>query len=121
MKNVDHWPALYASEDLPEVRMLATCLSAMDFEVAVEEDASTAPDGRSVHARLGGGSPHVVRVRAEDHDELSDLLEEILSEQDEFDAAIESWHTRANRTERRLLVTMIIIVSALGVAGAIEL
>ena len=115
MKNVDGWPALYTSVDLPRARMLATCLAAMDFEVALEEEPA---EGL---ARSGGGPPHVVRVRAADHSELQELLEEILDEQMAFDESVDRWHERAGRTERRLLVTMIIIVSALAVAGAIEL
>ena len=48
-------------------------------------------------------------------------VDEIIDEQEQFDEFVDAWQNRASRAERRLLITMIVIVSALGIGGAIEL
>ena len=42
-------------------------------------------------------------------------------EQQQFDEVLDRWRSSATSAERRLLVTMVIIVASLAVIGAIEL
>ena len=116
MQNVEPWPLLYQSEDPRRVRMVATCLAAMEFDVRlagrdVEED----------HADRGGDTPLMVRVRSEDLPHLLEVLDDLIDEQEQFDNFVGAWHHRVSRTDRRLLITLIIIVGALAAIGATEL
>ena len=102
------WTPLFESDDLRQARMVATCVAAMEYEVRLE--------GRD-DAEHG---PFTVRVTADDWAQLTEVLDEIIREQEQFDVFIDRWRLTASKRERRLLVAMIIIVSSLAVVGAIE-
>jgi hypothetical protein len=113
VKAHDSWRDLYRSDDLHLVRTVATCLEAMAFETRIQTPGGPRPD-RVV-------TPHVVQVSTEDWESLVEVLPELIAEQQEFDEFLRCWHQRSGRSERRLLVAMIVIVGTLAVIGAIEL
>ncbi|MHC5002093.1 MAG: hypothetical protein ACYTJ0_03135 [Planctomycetota bacterium] len=118
MQHVESWRALYRCDDLNKARTVATCLAAMEYDVElhglcgpVEIETDSA----------GCFAPFEVRVPATDWASLAEVLDEIIEEQEQFDELVGSLEQRVSQAERRLLVTMIIVVSTLAVAGAIDL
>jgi hypothetical protein len=107
MRNVneDRWTELYQSDDLHQARVVATCLSAMEFDVRL----------------CTAAAPYAVRVPIEDFSTLSEVLAEIIDEQAQFDQFMERWEQRSRKAERRLLIVMLVLVGGLGAVGAIDL
>ena len=98
--------------------MIATCIAAMEFEV----DLSDARGQRIDHpSREGAGPPFIVKVTSACWSQLNDVLDEIIEEQNQFDAFITSWHATAARWERNLLALIIAIVMVLATFGLINL
>jgi hypothetical protein len=70
--------------------------------------------------RLPAVQPFVVEVRAEDWQELAEVLSDLIDEQLEFDEYLERRDRMVGRSQRRLLLLMVVVVSALAAAGAIK-
>jgi hypothetical protein len=118
MRNLPNtWPALYQSDDLRRVRMLATCLSAMEFEVHLCCHRHEVVECGAAEPCPG---PFVLRVPREDLGRLAEVVEEIFEEQEEFDLFVDQWNRTARQNERRLLLALVLIVGALSTLGAIE-
>ena len=111
---------LYETADRRLAQTLLTCIAAMEFDVRLSRfgdpiDLESEPDDD-----IDAG-PFEVQVLDADFSPLAEVIEEIIEEQEQFDEFIDRWRQDASRAERRLLVTMILIVSSLAVIGAIEL
>ena len=65
--------------------------------------------------------PYRLFVRHEDWDELTNVLDEVVHEQREFDELLEARHAGGARMRRGFLVLMIIIVAFLAVFGLVKL
>lgn len=117
MADTNDWRAIYRSSDTDKVRKLITSLAAMEFDVRC-----TNSSGSSIqcHDEQFGSSPYLVEVAEEDWPELAGLVDEIISEQDEFDAMLDAREHLGHR-KRRLLILLIIIVAALATLGLIDL
>lgn len=117
MQTTCEWRELYRSVDHQMARNLATCIEAMEFRARVVTsggfDPATFPHDDS--------TPLLVQVTTADWPALFDVLDELVAEQLEFDAFIESWDERTRRNERRLLIVLIIVVGALAAIGATDL
>ena len=112
------WRALFASDDPAEARVVATCVAAMEFDVRMTPHDTI---GEGLDDGDGGTEGIVVEVPANDWAVLAEVLDDILAEQAQFDAFLVETHGRSTRAQRRLLITMIVIVGALAVVGAIDL
>jgi hypothetical protein len=76
------WRELCRFDDLPLAQAVATSIEAMEFEVVLRSY-----DGplRADAAVATGRPPYVVQVVASEWGDLASVLEEIISEQQEFD------------------------------------
>jgi hypothetical protein len=81
-------------------RSIATTIAAMEYDVRLRDAGS----GRLMSdAGDDSGGPYVVEARAADWPELVDVLDEIIREQREFDAALDRWRDVGSKTMRVLL------------------
>ncbi|MDY7109180.1 MAG: hypothetical protein SYC29_11150 [Planctomycetota bacterium] len=112
------WRDLHWCEDLVQARTIATAIAAMEYEVRVRNVATARPVGED-EEDWGGG--YVVETRAADWPDLAGVLEEIIDEQREFDAALEAWHGRMGRLHRIFLGVVVGLIIALAILGIIEL
>ena len=118
MSREQSWRELYRSNDLYEASMIATCISAMEFEVVLSDVSGQRIDNPP---HEGTGPPFIVKVSSVCWAQLNDVLEEIIEEQMQFDTYLSSWHVTAARWERNLLVLIIAIVMVLATFGLINL
>lgn len=112
-----HWRILYRTEDPDTVRKLVTSIAAMEFDVRCSNT-----DGDIVQSadEQFGSPPYVVEVPESVWPELHELVHEIISEQDEFDAMLDA-REHISQRRRRMLILLIIIVGALATLGLLEL
>ncbi len=122
----DSWRALYETADRRLAQTLLTCIAAMEFEVRLARfgdpvDLESGQDDSNDRIDPDEVALFEVQVLDTDYSPLAEVIEEIIEEQEQFDEFIVRWREDATRVDRRLLVTMIVIVSSLAVIGAIEL
>jgi hypothetical protein len=117
MANINDWRAIYRSSDPDRVRKLITSLAAMEFDVRCSNGAGSPLQSQDEQF---GPPPYVVEVPQEHWPELAEVVDEIISEQDEFDAMLDAREHMSHR-KRRMLILLIIIVAALATLGLIEL
>jgi hypothetical protein len=117
MDNISQWRILYRSSDPDAIRKLITSLAAMEFDVRCTNGSGSPVYS---HDEEYGSPPFVVEVAAADWPELIELHEEIIREQDEFDAWLDS-REHERRRRRRVLILLTIVIAALAVLGLIEL
>lgn len=117
MPDINDWRAIYRSSDPDRVRKLITSLGAMEFDVRCTNSSGNALQSDDEQF---GSPPYVVEVSEADWPELAGLVDEIINEQDEFDAMLDARDHLSHR-KRRLLLLLIIIVAALATLGLIEL
>jgi hypothetical protein len=79
------WRDLHRTADQRELTSIVTTIAAMEFDVRCC-DVYGKPI--NVHDAEGLDGPFCVQVRPEDHVALREVLAEIISEQDEFDALV---------------------------------
>ncbi len=100
MNETGKWRELYRCDSLGKARTVVTSISAMEFEVRLRDGLT----GQLVDPEMGSppGSESVVfsiEAREEDWGDLDSVLEEIIDEQREFDAFLESWHSLSGRAQ----------------------
>ena len=110
------WRELWLSDDLVEACAVSTTILAMEYEARLVDR-----DGRGVGPGSDSSGPFRVYVREADWPQLSEVVEEIVAEQAEFDQYLEGWRSLASRLHRALLLALIVIVAVLAIVGAIEL
>lgn len=112
------WQELYRGDDLNHMRMIATCLDAMEFEARLIDLR-----GRPIRAQeeFSLDPPYCIHVPGSEWGMLTDVLGEIIDEQRQFDARFDESRNRAGRRERQGLVVLIAIVIVLAMFGLIEL
>ncbi|MHC5113294.1 MAG: hypothetical protein ACYTGP_02555 [Planctomycetota bacterium] len=76
------WSTLHVAEDPEQASMIATAIAAMEFEVRLRDEVR-------------------IEVRPADRADLQDVLEEIIDEQEDFDAGLAA---RRRRADRRLKI-----------------
>lgn len=97
------WRELHRTSDARDALRVLTCIAAIEFDVRCVDGLGEVVD----LSDAAGGGLWIIQVRAEDHPELMEVLDEIIAEQDEFDAALDQQDRR-----RRF-------VMSLAVAGSI--
>jgi hypothetical protein len=114
----DHWETIAHTHSAQQAVMLATSIAAMEFDVHMR-DAVT---GERIEAfdDLADGSFRI-EVREQDAHDLRDLLDEIIDEQNAFDAKLDRREQFEARIRRIVLLIITIIVAILAVGGLIEL
>jgi len=117
MAETTAWRSLYRSSDPDKVRKLITSLASMEFDVRCSNG-----DGKPIQSddERFGSPPYTIDVAEEHWPELVSLVDEIISEQDEFDAMLEA-KAHLGQRKRRLLLLLILLVAALATFGLIEL
>jgi hypothetical protein len=103
------WRELCRFDDLLLARAVAMSLEAMEFEVLLR--AADSPHGIDDGPR-SGRPPYVVQVISSEWGELADVLEEIITEQQEFDRLILQRQVAGRHTR---------IVAVITLTGAAEL
>ena len=102
MPETTPWRELHRTSDSQELLAIVTSIAAMEFETRCVDCA-----GRPVAlSELDGPGPYIVQVPADDHAELLDVLDEIIAEQDEFDADLR----RRTWTGRQVMVSCLCFV-----------
>ncbi len=89
------WRELCRIGDPVLARAVATSIAAMEFDVRLHAPAS--------------GAAHVIEVSSRHYDDLDDVLEEIISEQAEFDRRLAE---RREAHQPRLIVVVIALTGA---------
>ena len=103
------WRELCRFNDPLLARAVATAIEAMEFDVVLR----TGDDPRGIDgAPRPGRTPYVVEVGAADWGDLTDVLQEIIDEQQEFDRLL---------IQRRAAGRHGRIVAVIGLVGAAEL
>lgn len=100
------WRELYRTSDSQELLAIVTSIAAMEFQLRCV-DANGTPLQPEDSAQQPG--PFVIEVPAEDHAALLDVLQEIISEQDEFDERLSSG---GDWTFRRFVISVLAILGA---------
>jgi hypothetical protein len=118
MNDQADWRDLHWCEDLIQARRIATAIAAMEFDVRVR-NAATALPVQDNEEDWGGG--YVVQARAADRPDLAGVLDQIIDEQQEFDAKLEAWHGRMGRLHRIFLGVVVGLIIVLAILGVIEL
>lgn len=103
------WRELCRFDDPLLAHAVATSIEAMEFDVLL--GAAGGPRGKD-EAAPPGQPPYVVQVVASDWGDLADVLEEIISEQQEFDRML---------LQRRAACRHSRIVTVIVLTGAAEL
>jgi len=116
----ESWPELHRCESLREARSIITSIAAMEFEVRLRDAASNRliePDDPELEA----AGPFVIEVRRQHLEDLSDVLDQIVDEQQEFDRFVDDWHSI---TDRRLVLLFILaacVIVLLAILTVLEL
>ena len=118
MNDPADWRDLYWCEGLARARAIATSIAAMEYDVRLR-NAATALPVMDDEEDWGGG--YVIQARTEDWSDLADVLDQIIDEQQEFDAFIDAWHGRTGHLHRIFLGVVIGLVIVLAILGIIEL
>jgi hypothetical protein len=104
------WRELCRFDDPLLARAVATSIEAMEFDVLLR--AADGSPGTADEAAHPGSPPYVVQVVASEWGDLADVLEEIITEQQEFDRMLLRQQA-AGRHSR--------IVTVIALTGAAEL
>ena len=110
------WCELWRTDDLLEARAVSTTNLAMEYEARLIDR-----DGNDLEALSEENAPYRVQVRESDWPELSEVVEEIVAEQAEFDTYMQGWRSFVHRLHRAFLLVLIAIVILLAIFGAIAL
>ena len=116
--DVSDWRRLHRCEDLHSARAVATSIAAMEFEVRVRDLISGALVDVADDDLTG---PFAIEVRGADWAELADVLEEIIDEQETFDAFLDRWHARSTRAMRIVLALVVLIIALLAIFGVLDI
>lgn len=100
------------------MRMVATCLDAMEFEARLSDLGGHPIRGQGEDAL---DAPYCIHVPGSEWGMLTDVLGEIIDEQRQFDAMLDESCNRVGRRERHLFLILIAIVIVLAAFGLIEL
>lgn len=112
------WRQLCRTDEPDLARTIVTTIAAMEFPVRLR-DAKT---GAVIEqAEDIGEGPFIIETHADHQAELAEVLEELIGEQEEFDAELESRDRFVRRMRRLVLLILIIIVAILAVFRIITL
>ena len=112
------WRQLCRTDEPHLARTIVTTIAAMEFPVRLR-DAAT---GEVIEEREDiGDGPFIIDTHADHHAELADVLEDLIGEQEEFDAKLEQRDRFVRRARRIVLLVLIIIVAVLAVFRIITL
>lgn len=111
------WTELHRCDDADRARTLLVCLEAMEFDARLVE----VPGGQTSAAFRQRSSAWRIDVPESHWETLREIVDEILAEQDEFDEFMAAWEQRTGRTQRKVLVVLVVIVGSLAAVGAIRL
>ena len=110
MHSDEQWGVLHRCADRTAAGRIATSIAAMEFEVRMRDAATGAivepgaPDG---------GGPYLIEVHSANRADLADVLEQVIEEQESFDAALEARNHRTARRDRWLVPVLLIVVIGL--------
>jgi hypothetical protein len=116
--DVSDWRRLHRCEDLRGARAVATSIAAMEFEVRVR-DLISGVLVDVVDDELTG--PFAIEVRGADWADLADVLDELIDEQETFDAFVDGWHARSTRAMRIVLAAVVLIIALLAILGVFDI
>lgn len=111
------WRELMRCDDSRLANIVAITIASMEFDVRCTEFELDAAAMR----RLPKPQPYVIEVLERDWHDLIGVLNELIAEQLEFDAYLDSRDRSIGRNHRRLLIALAVVVGALAAAGAVEL
>ncbi len=111
MNGTAQWRELCRFNDPQLARAVATSVASMEFDVRLNPDKPT--DLAS--------PPFIVQVDDSDWATLTDVLDEIIDEQVQFDRLFEMHHVKYRRQRIVLILTLAGVVEALVILGLIEL
>ncbi len=114
------WRELCRFKDPQLARSVATSVASMEFEVRLAGDDRLSQQGCDEPTELGS-PPYIVQVDDSDWATLTDILDEIVDEQVQFDRLFETHHIKYRRQRIVLIVTLAGVVEALVILGLIEL
>jgi len=90
-RSTDVWRELFRSDDHGIVQCLVTCLLAMEYDVCLRDDRGDITldvwNDREARSSIVGAVS--IDVRRRDHDDLHEVLDELIAEQRDFDACID--------------------------------
>ena len=98
------WVVLFRDADLARVHMVATSILAMEFDARIV-DAAT---GRAIPDDPDERTTGAVLVRAGDAAALHEVLDDLVDEQDEFDASVEARAERESRLGRLVFFAVLL-------------
>ena len=116
----ERWQELLRCEGLDQAHAIATSIEAMEYDVRVIDLVT----GRPVSGDATDVDPagrFVIETRPEDEAELSEVLDQIVAEQDDFDDYLDRRDNKTLSVRRVLLGTLIAIVAVLAMLGIIEI
>lgn len=110
------WRELMRCDDARLANIVTITIASMEFDVRLTHVEDPAGE-----RRLPAPKPYVIEVDESDWHDLTEVLHELIAEQIEFDDYMTSRELMVGRSQRRLLIILAVVVSALAAAGAIEL
>jgi len=119
MEHEPAWRCLHECGDFSEALMVRTTIAAMEFDVRLLDRAGV--DVLHLEDESRHTPPYRVDVRAEDWADLVDVLPDLIDEQKQFDAMLDSRDHMVGRAHRWLVIALITLVAVLATLGYIEL
>ncbi len=109
------WRSLYECDEPHRAQTIVTCLRAMEFDVRLRVGERTWDDGLPEQPLP---ERHVIEVPTGDWAELRAVLDELMAEQDEFDAKLA---LRRRRTSRLWGISLILLLIGFAVFALLRL
>lgn len=114
------WRELCRFDDPQLARAVATSIASMEFEVRLRDNDRFAEQDNDEPTDLTA-PPCIVQVDDSDWATLTDILDEIIDEQIQFDQLFEMHHVKYRRQRIVIILTLAGVVEALVILGLIEL
>lgn len=114
------WRELCRFKDPQLARAVATSIASMEYEVRLPVNDRLSQQNSDEPTDLGT-PPYIVQVDDSDWATLTDVLDEIVDEQVQFDRLFETHHIKYRRQRIVIILTLTGVVEALVILGLIEL
>ncbi len=120
MNGTAQWRELCRFNDPQLARAVATSVASMEFEVRLAGNDRLSRQSCDEPSDLAA-PPFIVQVDDSDWAKLTDVLDEIIDEQVQFDRLFETHHVKYRRQRILIILTLTGVVEALVILGLIEL